>query len=210
MYKVGDRVIAIKEVGDKDVIDVPGTIINIDRDGDYLVEFDKYIAGHDGTPWGNIKGKYGYCWWCRPCVLSKLKEKHETVLKPTNVDCGMGLYLKISDKEVEVKTTDGRTGVAKCHPDDKFDVLEGLKVAVDRALNSVVLTDRDKAYLIELQKMGCSDVIKHCFSDDVEEITAYNDKDEKIASSFYYGIKRLESLRYDTYYNISDLLKEGE
>lgn len=205
MYKIGDRVVAVEGVGEKDAIDVKGTIINRDRDGDYLVEFDKYIAGHDGTPWGDIKGKFGYCWWCRPCVLSKLKEKHETV-----VNCGMGLYLKISDKEVEVKTTDGRTGVAKCHPNDKFDVLEGLKVAVDRALNCVVLSDKEKAYLIELQKMGCSDVIKHSFNDDVEEITAYNDKDEKIVSSFYYRIKRLESLRYDTYYNISDLLKEGE
>lgn len=211
MYKVGDRVVAVEGVGDKHIIDVKGTIINIDGDGDdYLVEFDEYIAGHNGFPCGKIKGKSGCCWWCRPYQLSKLEETHETVLKSTDVNCGMGLYLKISDKEIEVKTTDGRVGVAKCHPDDEFDVLEGLRLAVDRALNSITLTDSEKEYLRELQTLGCSDVIRHRFRDNVEKITAYNNKDEKIVCSFYYDIKHLKSLKYDTNYNIADLLKEGE
>lgn len=208
MYKIGDRVIAIKEVGNDAKINVTGRIIDIDND-DYLVEFDEYINGHDGNLWGFKTGKKGYCWWCKETNIIKTKETHKTVLKPTSVNCGMGLYLKISEKEIEVKTTDGRVGVAKCHPDDKFDVLEGLRLAVDRALNSVTLTDSDKVYLRELQKMGCSDVIKD-FVNGVEKITAYNDKSEKIVCSFYCNIKRLESLKYGTGYNIDNLLKDRE
>ena len=153
MYKIGDRVVAIEEVGYHDgVKGVKGTIIDFDPIyRDYLVEFDDYINGHDGNAMMFKKGKSGHCWWCDGDDISKIKETHKTVLKSTS--CGMGLYLKISDKEVEVKTTDGRKGVAKSDKKD-FDVLKLLKEAVDNALSYVELSDKDKHILMSMKDMG--------------------------------------------------------
>lgn len=61
--KAGDRVKAIRPVGNSNKIGVCGTVIGIDGCTlPYLVEFDEYIDGHGGhIP---FTGKGGYCWWC--------------------------------------------------------------------------------------------------------------------------------------------------
>ena len=67
MWKIGDRVVVVKApqkgniwrlniaAGDK------GTII-VKRDGQYLIQFDKNIGGHDGACEKPL-GKDDHCWW---------------------------------------------------------------------------------------------------------------------------------------------------
>lgn len=67
MWKVGDRVVVVEApeaknnwrlnilAGDK------GTII-VKRDGQYLIQFDRDIGGHDGACEKPL-GKDGHCWW---------------------------------------------------------------------------------------------------------------------------------------------------
>ena len=60
---VGVRVVAIRNVGNKDhTKGYLGTILDLGRDN-VLVEFDENIAGHNGNS-GTITGQDGHCWWC--------------------------------------------------------------------------------------------------------------------------------------------------
>lgn len=207
MYKIGDRVIAIDEVGHKEVIGIKGTIIYIDTsDNTYLVEFDDYIDGHDGNRRRCKRGKSGHCWWCYSEDISKIKETHETVLKSTDVNCGMGLYLKISDKEVEVKTTDGRKGVAKSDKKD-FDVLKLLKEAVDNALSYVELSVNDKGILISMKDMGAYSIRKERLFGGISAIYGF-DSENILTTAFVMpeNTNMFMGLKENTDYNIHTLL----
>lgn len=61
-FKIGDRVKYTKEVGYTEKKNEIGTIIFIDDDDAFLIEFDNFIGGHDGIH-SRIKGKKGHCWW---------------------------------------------------------------------------------------------------------------------------------------------------
>ena len=82
LFKVGDRVKGIRPPSQgystisRKVIGEIGTIIGTKQDGHqiYLVEFDKYISGHDGRSRG-YAGKLGHCWWCEEAFLQSMNEK---------------------------------------------------------------------------------------------------------------------------------------
>lgn len=67
MWKIGDRVIVVEAPEEKNIWRLnistgdKGTII-AKRDGQYLIQFDKDIGGHDGT-FEKPLGKDGHCWW---------------------------------------------------------------------------------------------------------------------------------------------------
>lgn len=80
-FNIGDRV-AVTDLGtvmqdDFGVeikIGYKGTIINFlkvdvpwysDEIIKFLVQFDEFIDGHDGSNAGKISGKPGHCWWMR-------------------------------------------------------------------------------------------------------------------------------------------------
>lgn len=58
-FKVGDRIVGREDSRHYNIKRKEGTIIEI-RHNELLVEFDKYINGHDGN-W-NVHGKDGHCW----------------------------------------------------------------------------------------------------------------------------------------------------
>lgn len=64
MFKIGDRVKAIKPVGVDNMVGVCGTVVGYGGSCAqlYLVEFDEYINGHGGRE--PFVGKSGCCWWC--------------------------------------------------------------------------------------------------------------------------------------------------
>lgn len=144
-FKVGDRVRAIKIIDDKEeVVNQIGTIIDINNRIDrFCVEFDNYIGGHGGSLIRDILGKNGHCLWC----------DHDD--------------LEFAEFEKIVITTDGKTTTAKfyhgktvcktattkCSPDDKFDFVEGAKIAFDR------LTDRE-THKSETGKIKVGDLVK--------------------------------------------------
>lgn len=72
--KIGDRVRATIPVGYAGKLDCVGTIIGLN--GDFLVEFDEYIDGHDGI-FSSIRGRSGYCWWLCESYLVLLEESNK-------------------------------------------------------------------------------------------------------------------------------------
>lgn len=61
---------------------VDGTIIDdacIHEEYDFLVEFDDYIAGHNGLGWGKSPGKSGHCLWFRAGDLTMIEEEADCV-----------------------------------------------------------------------------------------------------------------------------------
>lgn len=78
MFKIGDRVKALKPVGRKDVCDAIGTIICIKCFGEeetLLVEFDDNIDGHRGDS-STKTGKENHCWYVN-------NENLELITQPT-------------------------------------------------------------------------------------------------------------------------------
>lgn len=61
-----------------------GTVIQIRYSGEIAVEFDDFIDGHDSfadsrylLDFSKDRGKYGYCWNCRPSDLIKVDEDED-------------------------------------------------------------------------------------------------------------------------------------
>lgn len=116
-FKVGDRVKCVDNGGwPKPII---GTYGIVKRIGDitYSVEFDKNISGHScmGTT------KYGHGWNCSEDMLELAK--NETIV----------IYRK-GDEVIALDKTTGKTGVAKCGPNDTFDFATGARIAFERLL----------------------------------------------------------------------------
>lgn len=97
-----------------------------------------------GTSWiGNVKmvedkneGIYGTGWeWAADMIECKVTD---TEPQPTIVE-----HL-IKGNKVIVKLSNGKVGVAACSPEDKFDICEGLKLAIDRAYGKVPGFKKDK------------------------------------------------------------------
>lgn len=67
MWEIGDRVIVVETPEEKNIWRLnisagdKGTVM-AKRDGQYLIQFDKDIGGHDGA-FEKPLGKDGHCWW---------------------------------------------------------------------------------------------------------------------------------------------------
>lgn len=91
----------------------------------YLVKFRDMKHGHNGeTPVKVLKGKIAEknsynCWWCPGIYL--------TLCEPTITE-----HI-IRDNKIIIKLDNGKVGVARCHPDDEFDIFAGTKLAIERA-----------------------------------------------------------------------------
>jgi len=59
-FKIGDRVVGTQR---KSIDGKTGTIRHIN--GQFGVEFDESMGGHDGGYWKTL-GKNGHCWNCEP------------------------------------------------------------------------------------------------------------------------------------------------
>ena len=72
-----------------------------------------------------------------------------------------GFDVKVEGNKVIVTLGDGRVGEARCHPDDKFDILEGVKVALaDIESKTEHFSDKEIKILQFLKSMGCDEVVK--------------------------------------------------
>ena len=104
---------------------------------------DKVMTVRDISCIGIVKmvedkneGVWGIGWqWTREMIECKVTDAE---LQPTIVE-----HL-IKGNKVIVKLSNGKVGVAACSPEDKFDVCEGLKLAIDRAYGKVPGFKKDK------------------------------------------------------------------
>ena len=64
--------------------------------------------------------------------------------------------VRVDDNNTTVITPDGKVAIAKCHPDDEFDIVEGFRVALEKIKDSErKLTDEEFNVLNALQTLGC-------------------------------------------------------
>lgn len=66
-----------------------GTIIDLrckKCDYDCLIEFDKYIFGHDGLGWGTIRGKEGHCYWFNAADVEEIIAAVEPTVEAYGID----------------------------------------------------------------------------------------------------------------------------
>lgn len=107
-----------------------------------------------------------------------LKQMQEWLDKQTGNN--KGIKIEVNDGKTTVTLNDGRVGVARCNPCDKFDIITGIRVALDDIeKKSRKLTDDEKMYLKVAKKAGADFVVrKHfaMFKDDI--YFTYNDYDD--------------------------------
>lgn len=128
-----------------------------------------------------------------------------------------GIYTEVEEEEDEeeysvvidgnktiVRTRDGKEGVAKCNPDDEFDVVEGFKVAIERIRTKYhKLTKEERALLTAFKATGATKLAVH----KAPEVSGVEFADEK--NRVMGGIKTemLNWLNANVVYEIADLLK---
>lgn len=122
-FKIGDSVKCVCVVdANKLVVGKIGTIIDIDC-GLIGVEFDEWVHGHGC----HHKGKIGYCWWCEELDLVK-------------VVCSEKIVITNDGKTTTAKMYDGKevvkTAIAKCSPEDEFDIMTGTMIAFSRLFDA--------------------------------------------------------------------------
>lgn len=90
------------------------------------------------------------------------------------------VMVTFNDKETKITLPDGRVGLARCNPCDKFDLITGIRVALDDIeRKSLKLNDEEKMYLKVAKKAGADYVVrKHfaMFKDDI--YFTYDDYDD--------------------------------
>ena len=102
-----------------------GTIVETElADRGYLVEFDDNIGGHDGNTRTTYKN--GHCWWVESNHIVKVNPKNKTKI----VISSDGEKYTTAQKYIDGKLV--KTTTAKCHPDDEFDITEGVRVAMEK------------------------------------------------------------------------------
>ena len=118
-FKVGDRVRCISK-HDSDLFNKVGTVKVLDSVSPSVgVEFDDEIHGHacDGSC------KDGHGWWLAPKDLVKIGSQDKIIIYAQDSTVTAKL---ISNKACVAQA------VAKCSPDDNFDVLVGAQIALQR------------------------------------------------------------------------------
>lgn len=120
-----------------------------------------------------------------------------------------GFDVKVEGNKVIVTLGDGRVGEARCHPHDKFDILEGVKVALaDIESKTEHFSDKEIKILQYLKSVGCDTIIK-----EVERLKLYDlvyltgIKDENAETAVVLAEGEFEGLVEDTYYNLNEKLK---
>ena len=117
-FKVGDRVRCVSQYY-KGLFSKVGTVKSKDTDGTYAIEFDDMIHGHDCD--GKCKERHG--WWLLPDKLKKIESLDKIIIYAQDNTVTAKL---LCDKCCVAQA------VAKCSPDDAFDVLVGAQIALQR------------------------------------------------------------------------------
>lgn len=142
-----------------------------------------------------------------------LKQMQEWLDKQTGNN--KGIKIEVKDGKTTVTLNDGRVGVARCNPCDKFDIITGIRVALDDIeKKSRKLTDDEKMYLKVAKKAGADYVVrKHffgAFKDDIY-FTFDVDDDYDDVENYVLTISDDEVFNWledEKFYDIDTLLNE--
>ena len=119
--------------------------------------------------------------------------------------------IKVEGYETTVTLPDGRVGVARCNPSDKFDIITGIKIALDDIeRKSIKLNDDEKMCLKVAKKAGAKYIkiakYKTC-ANDIYMTTYQSISDENVVLCLEDDDMFL-FLDDEKYYDIDTLLSE--
>ena len=108
-----------------------------------------------------------------------LKQMREWLYKQTGNS--NGIKVEVKDNKTTVTLDDGRVGVARCNPCDKFDIVTGIRVALDdierksRKLNTL-----EKQMIQTALDIGAQKIILYKCDEDTNVIVFLSDKNEAV------------------------------
>ena len=108
-----------------------------------------------------------------------LKQMREWLDKQTGNS--NGIKVEVKDNKTTVTLDDGRVGVARCNPCDKFDIVTGIRVALDdierksRKLNTL-----EKQMIQTALDIGAKTIQLLTYDDDTNVVVFLNDVDHAI------------------------------
>ena len=120
------------------------------------------------------------------------------------------VMVTFDNKETKITLPDGRVGIARCNPCDKFDIITGIRVALDDIeRKSMKLNDEEIMCLKVAKKAGAKYVRVDKYDCSVNDIfmTAHKNTDENVVL-YLEDDNMFLSLDSDEFYDIDTLLKE--
>ena len=119
--------------------------------------------------------------------------------------------IKVEGNKTTVTLPDGRVGVSRCNPCDNFDIITGIRVALDDIeRKSRKLTEDEKMYLKVAQKAGGRYVKLDKYYSSTNDVwfTSCEDDDDEYIVLHIEDDNIFNWLTPNEYYNINLLLKE--
>ena len=92
-----------------------------------------------------------------------------------------GIKVEVKDNKTTVTLDDGRVGVARCNPCDKFDIVTGIRVALDDIeRKSRKLSILEKQMIQTALDIGAQKIILYKCDEDTNVIVFLSDKNEAV------------------------------
>ena len=108
-----------------------------------------------------------------------LKQMQEWLDKQTGNS--KGIKVEVKDNKTTVTLDDGRVGVARCNPCDKFDIVTGIRVALDDIeRKSRKLSTLEKQIIQTALDIGTQKIILYKCDEDTNVIVFLSDKNEAV------------------------------
>ena len=108
-----------------------------------------------------------------------LKQMREWLDKQTGNS--KGIKVEVKDNKTTVTLDDGRVGVARCNPCDKFDIVTGIRVALDDIeRKSRKLSILEKQMIQTALDIGAQKIILYKYDEDTNVIVFLSDKNEAV------------------------------
>ena len=119
--------------------------------------------------------------------------------------------IKVEGNKTTVTLPDGRVGVSRCNPCDKFDIITGIRVALDDIeRKSIKLTDDEIMCLKVAKKAGARYVVVHKYTASINDIYMTSNKYVNDENNVLYleDDNMFSNLDGGKFYEIDTLLKE--
>ena len=108
-----------------------------------------------------------------------LKQMQEWLDKQTGNS--NGIKVEVKDNKTTVTLDDGRVGVARCNPCDKFDIVTGIRVALDDIeRKSRKLSILEKQIIQTAFDIGAQKIMLYRYDEDTNVIMFLSDKNEAV------------------------------
>ena len=108
-----------------------------------------------------------------------LKQMREWLYKQTGNS--NSIKVEVKDNKTTVTLDDGRVGVARCNPCDKFDIVTGIRVALDDIeRKSRKLSILEKQIIQTALDIGAQKIILYKYDEDTNVIVFLSDKNEAV------------------------------